>query len=56
MGVDSRPGMYVSAETIRRWKRTCKFCGKTETTQRTKKSFTTSGIAGCACEKEEPAF
>jgi len=36
LGIDSRPEYYVPAETKKRWKRTCKVCGKTETTSQIK--------------------
>lgn len=37
MGVDRRLSMDVPAKTIKRWKRVCLKCGKTEYTQRTDK-------------------
>lgn len=33
-GSDWRPGGYVSAQDIPKWTRTCRKCGKTETTGR----------------------
>ena len=34
MGIDWRGSCYVTAETIPKWTRTCRICGKTETTTR----------------------
>ena len=35
MGIDWRGPAYVPAKTEERWKRTCKFCGKVEYTNKT---------------------
>ena len=31
-GVDNRPGFYTSGRHVKRWKRTCSVCGKSEHT------------------------
>jgi len=56
LGVDSRPGCYVDAENTRIWTRTCRTCGETQTTQRTKKTLSASNVPGCGCEQEVPDF
>ena len=56
MGVDSLPGCHVPAETIKRWKRTCLLCGMYQTTQNTKKVYSSSSTPGCSCEQEVPNF
>jgi hypothetical protein len=39
MGVDWRGPCDVPAQTIKRWKRVCRLCGKEEITKRTKTLF-----------------
>ena len=44
MGVDRQLPMDVPSETIPKWTRTCKICGKTETTTSTKDVITKKPI------------
>ena len=51
MGVDWRPGYFVSAETTKQWERTCKICGYKQTTQETKLIIGENGL-----KQEVPSF
>jgi hypothetical protein len=56
MGVDWQGPMWVPSSTTKLWTRTCKVCGKTETTQRTKKEHIAGSIPGTCGEAEVPDF
>lgn len=57
LGVDTRvSGVHVPSSTTKKWSRTCRKCGKTETTTSVKKQFISGKIAGTGGEVEVPNF
>jgi len=56
MGVDWRGPTHVPAQTIKRWRRVCKLCGKVEETQRTTKQRASGSIPGTLGEIDVPQF
>ncbi len=56
MGSDFRAPTYVPSHTIHRWRRGCKNCGLTQTSERTKMVHKTKGISGTVVTEEAPVF
>jgi hypothetical protein len=56
MGIDWQGPQWIEATCTKQWTRTCKSCGKTETTQRVKKEWMPGSVAGTSGHVEVPDF
>ena len=54
MGIDRQLPQWVPPSTTKQWTRTCLRCGKTETTQQTRKEIIPGNIPGTSAEAEVP--